>query len=138
MVPDFPTNTQPTSRFALGAPLIDAVSNAHGAPETQQEFRFGASPSKHRLPPTRAARPTRSSGIFLELAVMAKLLMALAALGLLAATIPGVGRILTVVNPGPALVAATAVPPTFVLPKNLRRRVVDDKMPTTMSGVSMY
>jgi len=56
----------------------------------------------------------------LELATLAKLVVMLGALGVLATTFPSIGRALTATNPGPALIAATAVPPNFVLPKHLR------------------
>jgi len=120
MVLALPPNVTTPSQRAETAPALDAASTVRDVSGTRKQFRFAASPSKHRLPPTRAALRTRSRGIFLELATLAKLVVMLGALGVLATTFPSIGRALTATNPGPALIAATAVPPNFVLPKHLR------------------
>jgi len=120
MVLDFSPTSHTPSRFASSAPAAGADSSTDAMPGQQTQFCFGASPSKRPLPPTRAAHRTRSRGIFLELATAAKLIAVIGAVAVLTSAFPGIGRVLTSMNPGPALVAATAVPPTFVLPKHLR------------------
>lgn len=69
-----------------------------------------------RLPPTRAAHQSRSRGHFLRQSNIVVLALVAAFAILVAGAYPSLSRNLTFGNPGPALIAAASVPPSFVFP----------------------
>jgi hypothetical protein len=88
------------------------------------------------LPPTRAARPSRSRGVFLptadpapakrrwrktdlSIAALAVMVVAMASALVLGAP-PAILGALGTYNPGPAIVGAASVPPAFVEPSATR------------------
>jgi hypothetical protein len=87
-----------------------------------------------RFPPTRAARASRSRGLFLEesdkgsgrsrwvevLGALAALVVTALALAVCVNTTSVVAGVAFGANPGPAIVAAASVAPPFVLPVRLR------------------
>jgi hypothetical protein len=96
-----------------------------------------AAPSDLRFPPTRAARASRSRGVFLKgseglvkprrsrwlepLAVLGTMVAAVLALAVcMNGTSTVASTAFGAVNPGPAIVAAASVAPPFVLPLQAR------------------
>jgi hypothetical protein len=87
-----------------------------------------------RFPPTRAARASRSRGLFLEepdmglgrsrwvevLGALAALVVTALALAVCVNTTSVVAGAAFGANPGPAIIAAASVAPPFVLPMRLR------------------
>jgi hypothetical protein len=114
---------------ALGARIPRLTTLPALAPE--------AAPGDFRFPPTRAARASRSRGVFLKdsdglanprrsrwlepLAVLGTMVVAVLALAVCVNTTSTVASTaFGAVNPGPAMVAATSVAPHFVLPLQAR------------------
>ena len=106
----------------MDRPLIQQAFGEPGQARSASVAGPGAAPQMSSLPPTRAARPARSRGVFFSGQPLARLarwaacaaLVAVAALSI-AATVPHVIDAPAVrLNPGPALFAATSkLPPMF-------------------------
>jgi hypothetical protein len=74
-----------------------------------------------RLPPTRAAQPTRSRGSFLDAASTLVFAVIVTFAIAIAGAYPSLTRNLSYANPGPGLIASASVAPTFVFPTKPRR-----------------
>jgi len=106
-------------------PLLRRSFGTRHAPETDRRAQRGVALPDHPLPPTRAARPPRSRGVFLAASahsqlghrLVSVLCIAVAAVSIVAAAEfaePLLNARFVSANTGPALVASTMRAPAFL------------------------